>query len=212
MNTVDLSALKEINDSNQDFDWEDYVESLDFSEIGEDTIDFLITERLGLIALSHKDLSEKALFSLSKLGYEEALFTLGKKLSVDPTVSDEDFARFLENFCDNFGLFFQLLEYGTLLPNRKAVLIETGRKSKNNELSEYISDISLADMAASACEEYLIRSAFERREYHALLAIAANPNTPKDILEDLIHCSDIKFSKRIRKLSRENLRNKACKS
>jgi len=184
-------------------DWEELVDEHDFSSADGDIIAFLISHRLGLVALSHKELPDKWLLELARMGYDEALYTLGLRLVTRP--GDGRFADLIREFSNHHGLYFQLLEFPGTPIEAKRLLFFCGSRSSDPEIREYVNICANALILSVTDDPDAILAAYDSKEYHALLSISQNPFTPDRILRELTgHCGG-KHAKQIRIRSKKTL-------
>lgn len=210
MKSLTIDEIVDVYNTNRktDFDWDEYINSIEFSTASDDVFDFILSHNMGLVALSHKNIPNKWLIKLARLGFDEALFQLGKKLSCG---SDDDcltFAGFINEFSGNYDLFVQLLEFHDLNREIRNIMLYYGRNSMNNEVRRYVQAYIDAEIASITTNQTVIISAYNSGEYHSLLAISQNLFTPNWILEELLLLADVKFAKKIRSYSRSTLDKK----
>lgn len=203
-----LSCLNKFKDTYlEETFWSNVVCFIDNESFLDEIFDYLMDKSLAQITLCHLPLKDEFLWRLIDVE-EEAILTLGKRYYTDDKYSLDELRKFLLQFktCDwlwrslidinikdsqKKKLFRRMLFAETDFHDYKYLLVERAIESKLQVTSSVV----------------LIKRYYKTGNYRFFRGIAQNPNTPNDILEELLNIEKVKYAKQIRNFALENIKS-----
>ena len=182
--------------------WEAILSYLSPESISQSVFEYLMKNKIGIIALGHKDLDDKKLDTLAN-HVEEALFTLAKRFYKRDSYSCTDFCSFLKKH-DHDMLLEQLLFETPNDPKKELILYYFYYRRDQSRITRLIKAKKLR--ITESTEE--IENAYKLKDYLLNLAISSNLFTPDEILEELAKISEMKYASKIRSNIKETLKFK----
>lgn len=178
------------------------------SETPESILYSLCDDDILRAAIAHrKNLSREMVeFLADGYGVDEAILSLGKLLYTSPEETTADFHEFLNNHIRHDWLLQSLVrEVPSTGRKRKALVEGIDQRADRNVLLETMDEYELARKIKSSCNDDELLAAARSNSPRVLLALAANPHTPKDILQQLAEISERASARDIRKTAKHNL-------
>lgn len=191
---------------NEEF-WCSILDVITVESLSEKTINFLYKHEIAVIRMSHKNLPDKWLVKYS-IYDDEPLYKLADRYMKES--DDKSFAEFVVKYALNSESLFAYLAKYVTYSSKWEVLTFLGMQSENCNIRTFAKDcVDIFEIGISVDAEQ-IRSAYDehKRDPEWLLSIAANPNTPLDILKDLSGISQIQLAKKIRISANETIKLK----
>jgi len=157
--------------------------------------------------LGHRPLPPRVLEVLAEMyQYPEAIITLGKQLYEDPETSITRFRSYLEGHTENGWLYRSLAHERASQAEKEQVLLDVSANTEWGETVRQIMELRLrVAEAEKAADDSKLRQLFQSNEPAVLLALASNPHTPGEILQQLATVSRVKFARQIRNAAQEQL-------
>jgi hypothetical protein len=142
----------------------------------------------------------------TKHRYPEAILTLGRQLYTEPAESVSALRAFLAEHRDLPWLFTSLAHQEARPPEKEAVLLDLAGDLPGREEVQAIRAVRRQEMrAAVATDAGEIEQLYRLREPAVWRALAGNPHTPVQLLQELSAVKSVKFAREIRHLAQANL-------
>jgi hypothetical protein len=139
-------------------------------------------------------------------GYLEAVLTLALQYYRDGGVLAVEFRSFLDRHRENYSILKTLL-YELEADNPKNAVVEEAcrRHSNADDLYQLQARLSTIQCAKHCSEEMQIRNLYGSGDPQVLVALAENPSTPVDLLEQMVRLERTPNAGRIRHAAKLNL-------
>ena len=196
------------SDREDDF-WNTILLYVPESMLTDELLGYLISSRIALTALGHKQLGEKWLKKLSR-DVPEAALTLADEYSSD-RCSPEQFRDFLEENSANADVLLYVLSVCRLDETKRKLAYYDICRCGEPAAAETARQCTYAWVLSITDRVQDIRDAMETGNPLYLAAIASNLHTPDELLERLSQIKGVKNSSVIRQASRQTRKWKAGK-
>lgn len=186
----------------EDF-WCSVVDAITADSLSEKAISFLYRHKIAVIRMCHQRLPKKWLIKYSEFD-DEPLYILADRYIQE---SDKCFAEFVMKYVLNSEPIYRYLTKHVTYSSKWKTLVFLGMHSENCKIRTFAKDCSDIFQIGISVDAEQIRSAYEehKRDPEWLLSIAANPNTPLDVLKDLNSISQIQQAKKIRMAAKQTI-------
>ncbi|NLT52780.1 MAG: hypothetical protein GXX85_17895 [Ignavibacteria bacterium] len=188
--------------------WNSILNYIHTNSLTEKILNYLIDNKIALLALGHHSLDDIYLWKLVD-DVDEAVLTLGKRYCLNNKYSTLEFKEFLKKFSNNKWLWETLInlkcpDIDKQRELRKLLFSNTSFDDLKNAFIEEKISLKLR----SVKRERIIRKYYNMNNPKYWNAIAQNPSTPIDILSELVDLKNSKYANQIRKNAKNNLQKK----
>ncbi len=178
------------------------------SETPEDVLLELCDRGICLDELGHRRGPRKLLEKLAEEHrYPEAVLSLAIELFESAAEPAADFADFISRHADNAWMLETLACRGAASSGEKetAFLRAIAGQPREQDFQEMRKTCALAERAKSTNDAAEMDRLYSAAEPRIWLALAANPEAPRDLLSKLAAIEGVKNAREIRRLARQNL-------
>lgn len=173
----------------------------------------LVDRKIAITLLGHTMQNEEIKWRLAPL-VDEALLTLAKEFYMNPERSVEELQSVLRQYPDHQWMLSSLAHCYSSSIEKRAVFIEVVKQRPDADALlrilpvESMSPSKRRATCISIPIVHQLESLYGTRVPEEILAIASNPQTPYEILEELVQLRGVALSRRIRIAADQNLRRR----
>jgi hypothetical protein len=194
----------------EDSFWSNTLCFLDNDWFPETIFNYLYENKLALTTMCHLPLRDEFLWKLVNTE-EEAILTLGTRYYTLEKYSIDAFERFLLRFKTCNWLWRCLISTTTSDTKKKKLFRRLlFNNTKFHDYKVLIIEKTIEERLKKTHCIKLINKYYKLNNCRYYVGIAQNPNTPINILEELLQLKNVKYAKLIREFSLNNI-NKRCK-
>lgn len=205
--TLELIYYKFLNTRIESAIWDFLITHLEHS-LPINIATFLIDRDICILPLGHSSQEISIMWRLAGL-IDEAAITLGVWLFTGNNYETELFKQFLDKHGDNYWV-MQCLAYreGSSVIKKNLYMEYVSKHKKSNELEQliYILESEKKALSNNITIGEIVQL-YRMGEPKILRALAMNPLTPKEILNELTQISNVKLARVIRENARKNLKD-----